>query len=105
MRDDADETQRPCPGVPITVGLIGGNVQRHSRLHNDLPSRTVGDTLTFHHKDLVLKRMLVNVKDSSWLELDHAHRKVGRSLGPSDDPTNGFVLANRLSGHFSIVYA
>jgi hypothetical protein len=65
----------------------------------------MGNTFSLHHKDLVLKRMLVNVKNSPRLELDHTHRKIGCSLWPSDDPTNRFVLTNRLGGHLSIVYA
>jgi hypothetical protein len=104
MRDDADETQGLCSSVTITMGLIGGNVQGHSRLHRGLPSWTMGDALAFYHKDLVLIRVLVNVKNSSWLELDHTHREIGRVLGSSDDPANGLVLTDGLCGHFSIVY-
>jgi hypothetical protein len=104
MWDDADETQGLCPSVTITVGFVGGNVESYSRLHNDLPSRTMGNTFTLHHKDLVLKRMLVDVKNGSWLKLDHTHRKIRRPFGLSDDPANGLVLTDGFRGHFSIIY-
>jgi hypothetical protein len=59
--------------------------------------------LPLQHEDFVLIGMVMRLKDSSRLKLNHPHGKVRRTLRLADDPADGLVLANGLLGNIAII--